>query len=433
MFNTLIIPGSQSSDGATYFAKNSNRETGECQLVVVLPAVKSDPATRLRCTHIKIPQESNRHGIILSKPWWTWGGEMGVNDKGVVIGTAQMRTKDVEHGEGLLALDFVRLGLERGDSAEDALDVLVSMLHLHGQAGSNSRVDDNRRYNSAFLIADHAHAWLLETAGRHWVARKVDSRMVLSQLPTIGEDYTHSSYAVEQYSEVQGWHNSESKFNFRKVFGIRSRGVSAGYLRRVDEIVNAYLGGGNSQTAISLMEALRHRRKSDYRKISRLDVSRFNAGQLNRTQTNGSMVVRLSEQRIECFVTGTAAPEYSLFKPIYFDRALEPDPGNSGLAKHSEDSLWWRHQQFLHTLAGKGSPPSEYLHEREAMERDMVHDILENKGSKLTGIRKQIQENFRQWEKSWFKKADRSTGLLAGIRPTMRKWKRLSREFRIPT
>lgn len=358
---------------------------------------------------------------------------MGVNDKGVVIGTAQLRTKDIEQGEGLLALDLVRLGLERGNSAEDALDVLVSMLQLHGQAGSNSRLVENHRYNSSFIIADHAHAWLLETAGRHWVARKVDSRMALSQLPTIGEDYTHSSYAVEQYSEVQGWHNSENKFNFRRVFGMRSKGASAGYLRRVDEIVNAFLGGGNAQTAIRLMEALRHRRKSDYRKISRQDVSRFNAGQLSRTQTNGSMIVRLSAQRIACFVTGTAAPEYSLFKPISFDQALEPEPGSSDLSKHREDSGWWRHQQFLHTLAGEASLPSEYLRERGAMERDMVHDILENKGSKLIGIREQIQENFRQWENSWFEKTDRSTGLFAGIRPSMRKWNRLSREFRIPT
>lgn len=433
MFNTLIIPGSQSPDGATYFAKNSNRETGECQLVIVLPPVESDPATQLRCTHIKISQESNRHGIILCKPWWTWGGEMGVNDKGVVIGTFQMRTKDIEQGEGLLALDLVRLGLERGDSAEDALDVLVSMLHLHGQAGSNSRVVENCRYNSSFLIADHAHAWLLETAGRHWVAKKVDSRMALSQLPTIGEDYTHSSYAVEQYSEVQGWHNHENKFNFRKVFGQRSKGVSARYLRRVDEIVNAFLGGKNSQTAISLMEALRHRRSSDYRKISRQDVSRFNGGRLSRTQTNGSMVVRLSAQRIACFVTGTAAPEYSLFKPISFDQALEPDPGNADLAWHSEDSGWWRHQRFLHDITGEASLPSEYLRERGAMERDMVHDILENKGSKLTGIRKQIQENFHQWEQSWFEKTDRSTSLLAVLRPTIWKWNRLSREFHIPT
>ncbi|MEE8428978.1 MAG: C69 family dipeptidase [Gammaproteobacteria bacterium] len=432
MFNTLIIPGSQNSDRATYFAKNSNRETGECQMVVVLPPVENDPATRLRCTHTKIPQESNRHGIILCKPWWTWGGEMGVNDKGVVIGTAQMRTKDVEQGESLLALDLVRLGLERGNSAEDALDVLVSMLHLHGQAGSNSRVSENRRYNSAFLIADHAHAWLLETAGRHWVARKVDSRMALSRLPTIGTDYTHSSYAVEQYSEVKGWHNPENKFNFRKVFGKRSKGVTARYLRRVDEIVNTFLSGGNSQTTINLMEALRYRLKPDNRKISRQDVSRFNRGQLSRTQTNGSMVVRLTAHRIACFVTGTAAPEYSLFKPIYFDQALEPDPGDADLSKYSEDSRWWKHQQFLYALATEASLPSAYLRERGAMERDMVHDILENKGGKLTGIREQIQENFRLWERNWFEKTDRPRGLFAEISPSLRKWKRMSREFSVP-
>lgn len=51
--------------------------------------------------------------MILSKPAWMWGAEMGANDKNVVIGNEAVWTKNNE-GEGdarqkrLLGMDLVR-------------------------------------------------------------------------------------------------------------------------------------------------------------------------------------------------------------------------------------------------------------------------------------------------------------------------------------
>lgn len=54
------------------------------------------------------------HSVILSKPAWMWGAEMGANDKNVVIGNEAVWT-DNNEGDGdarqrrLLGMDLVRL------------------------------------------------------------------------------------------------------------------------------------------------------------------------------------------------------------------------------------------------------------------------------------------------------------------------------------
>lgn len=53
-----------------------------------------------------------KRAVILSKPAWMWGAEMGANDAGVVIGNEAVFTKletseDIE--EKLLGMDLVRL------------------------------------------------------------------------------------------------------------------------------------------------------------------------------------------------------------------------------------------------------------------------------------------------------------------------------------
>ena len=72
-----------------------------------------------------------------------------------------------------------RLGLERGTTAKEALDVICKLLEEHGQGGPCS--EDPRKkdwaYHNSFLIADRSEAWVLETAGSEWAAEQVTSRL----------------------------------------------------------------------------------------------------------------------------------------------------------------------------------------------------------------------------------------------------------------
>lgn len=66
-----------------------------------------------------------------------------------------------------------RLGLERGASARESLDVITSALEAHGQGGPCSNTKDGWCYHNSFIIADGQEAWVLETAGYFWAAEKI--------------------------------------------------------------------------------------------------------------------------------------------------------------------------------------------------------------------------------------------------------------------
>ena len=68
-----------------------------------------------------------------------------------------------------------RLGLERAKTAREALDVITGLLSTHGQGG-NTCEDHNFgqwTYHNSYIIVDPQEAWLLDTAGKLWAAKKV--------------------------------------------------------------------------------------------------------------------------------------------------------------------------------------------------------------------------------------------------------------------
>ena len=70
-----------------------------------------------------------------------------------------------------------RLGLERGDTAEEALNVICTLLEKYGQGGPCCENKPDACYYNSFIIADGKEAWVLETSGKHWAAEKVTGNM----------------------------------------------------------------------------------------------------------------------------------------------------------------------------------------------------------------------------------------------------------------
>ena len=70
-------------------------------------------------------------------------------------------------------LPCCRLGLERGGSAREALEVITALLEQHGQGGSCKEEPIPFVYHNTFLLADRHEAWVLETAGRYWAAQRI--------------------------------------------------------------------------------------------------------------------------------------------------------------------------------------------------------------------------------------------------------------------
>ncbi|MEE8495547.1 MAG: hypothetical protein V3S21_03640 [Xanthomonadales bacterium] len=172
--DTFVALADATLGGEVIFGKNSDRPCGEIQGVIGFPAQRYAAHDTVQCTYLQIPQVSQTFAVILSKPSWMWGAEMGANEHGVVIGNEAVWTTEAYGETGLLGMDLVRLGLERGATAYDALHLIVDLMAEYGQGG-NCAEHFALHYHNAYLIADKIEAWVLETAGAYWVAEKITS------------------------------------------------------------------------------------------------------------------------------------------------------------------------------------------------------------------------------------------------------------------
>jgi len=217
--DTLVALGSDTRSGRTLFAKNSDRLPEECQHLRVYPSRDWDQGATLRCQYLSLPQVRRTYRVLGSQPFWLWGFEHGVNERRVVIGNEALHTREELEATGLLGMDLVRLGLERGGTAAEAKRVITGLLERHGQAGNASH-REARRYNNSFIIADPVEAWVLETSGRHWVARRVRERAAISNCATIEDDWDEASAGIEAYARARGWWSESAgrRLNFRQAF-----------------------------------------------------------------------------------------------------------------------------------------------------------------------------------------------------------------------
>jgi hypothetical protein len=63
----------------------------------------------LQCTYISIDQVPRTHAIVISRPAWLWGAEMGANEHGVCIANEAINAREpAAETEALLGMDLVR-------------------------------------------------------------------------------------------------------------------------------------------------------------------------------------------------------------------------------------------------------------------------------------------------------------------------------------
>src|SRR5579875_2396145 len=152
--DTSVALGTATLDGSVIFAKNSDRHPNECQPLCHLPRAQHVDGSVARCQYISIPQVTETWEMIGSRPYWLWGFEIGVNEWGVAIGNEAVLTREpYEEPAALIGMDLVRLGLERGQTAQEAVAVIGRLVERYGQGG-NCRVGDFGTYHNSFIVAD---------------------------------------------------------------------------------------------------------------------------------------------------------------------------------------------------------------------------------------------------------------------------------------
>lgn len=193
MCDTFVALPSITAAGSVVFGKNSDREPNEAQALEYYPARCHTVPAKVQCTYLAVPQAKETYAILIGRPFWMWGAEMGANEKGVVIGNEAVWTRmPLTKTSGLTGMDLLRLALERSATATNALETLVDLLAEFGQGGICGYEDKRMAYHNSFLIADPREAWVLETAADLWAAVKIKDYYSISNGLSIGEAFDES-------------------------------------------------------------------------------------------------------------------------------------------------------------------------------------------------------------------------------------------------
>ena len=350
MCDTLVATGAVTADGVTIFGKNSDREPNEAHEIVVVPAADHPEGSQVRCTYIDVPQVAHTHGVLLAKPFWIWGAEIGANEHGVAIGNEAVFTK-VPYGkeDGLIGMDFLRLALERAATAEAAVGVITVLLGEYGQSG-NCGFRHKLYYHNSFLIADSHDAWVLETAGPHWAARRVEGVYTISNRLTITDAWDQASPDLVPYAVDHRWCKGPEDFSFARCYSDFLYSTFSDATNRRKRTMALLEEARGRITPSAVMTALRDHGDRPPRELVGTSVCAHAAfGPARGAQSTGSMVSHLAPGQPTHFLTGSSAPCTSLFKPVWLDVPL-PSTGPQPTGAYDATTLYWQHE-VLHRHA----------------------------------------------------------------------------------
>ncbi|MHA2392680.1 MAG: C69 family dipeptidase [Promethearchaeota archaeon] len=348
MCDTYVCLGTYSKDGSVIFGKNSDRLANEAQLITHNPRTRYSKGEQVKCTHMSIPQVIETAEILMSQPYWMFGCEMGCNEYNVAIGNEFIPTREPVKKTGLLGMDLLRLGLERGKTAKESLEIIIKLLEKYGQGGLHDL--KGRSYNSSFIIADPNEAYVLEAAGDWWIVEIVnDYRSISNRISIRGKGDIRREGIIDHAIE-KGYCKDEDEFDFKMTFSrvplpdiwpLESRDGCSSYQLSTNK--------GNI-TPSSIMGFLREH-----------DVGICMHGRSDRSV--GSQVSHLRKDGFSVhWFTGSTMPCLSLFKPYSFPyqgkNSFEPGP----YTEINPDWYWIRHNKYVKTFVKK---PREIIPERD--------------------------------------------------------------------
>jgi dipeptidase len=370
----VVLPG-----GGALFSKNSDRGPNEVQILEYRPARDHRPG-RVRATYIEVDQGPHSYAVLLSRPLWLWGAEIGVNECGVAIGNEAVFTKGRYARTGLTGMDLLRLALERAGSAKEALETIIALLERYGQGG-NCGYDHDFYYDNSFLIADPVSLYVLETAGRAWAYRRMERASISNRLTLEKDADAWSESAASSFAAA----HSDRLYSYFSGARIR-RGFTSACAAGAGDIA-------------ALVAGLRVHENEDA-PLTRPGVRSpcMHAGGLVGDHTTASLAAELRPGEAPLvWATGTSLPCISLFKPWRF--GAPPCPPVYAAGDGEAERYWRRREAFRRAAIGR-TLPGEFYAERDALERDWLA-ASRQAGDSLSRRAAAEEEGFyAKWEKT---------------------------------
>ncbi|MGW7295412.1 C69 family dipeptidase [Streptomyces xiamenensis] len=379
--DTVVALPDATGRSTVLFGKNSDRPAGETQPLRREPARPAGPPLRLAYVTV---DDAPAYAHIGSAPFWCWGYEMGVNEHRVAIGNeavfslpwaqAVAREKAGESQEpGIVGMELLRLGLERGSTAREALDVMIGLLERYGQWGSAKVGTPHAEgaYDNAFVIADPHEAWVLETIGREWAARRLTSGVAsLSNELSIRADADLTSAGLRAAATAAGW-PADRPLDVADAFTDPGTPLQVSHIRRRRSHQLLSADAATSAVDIDTMKrVLRDHLEDTFLGGPSFDAARpdFHTVCMHEHpsgftwgNTAASLIVELSTDGPTTLWWCPVTPCTGVYLPVPLEgidlpealaRPLPPasfDPRDHQQPAHDPTSVWWQWQHLLDT------------------------------------------------------------------------------------
>lgn len=352
--DTWVALSNSTKDGSVIMGKNSDRPSPEAQPLKYYPRMKHGTGEKVKCTYIEVLQVQETYAHIGSTNWWQFGYEHGMNEWGVAIGNEAVWSKEPLQETGLTGMDLIRLALERGKTAYEAMHIITDLLEKYGQGGGceyPGQWDEKDTYHNSYIIADPNEAWVLETAGQYWVAKKVEDVWAISNVYSIETDFDEAHSELIKHAIDMGWCKSKEDFSFALCYTDPSRDYSGSQNRANSNLRNLREHKGEITVEFMMNEINRNHLEGT------INAPRWSPAETWFAQpclhekppfayhTAASMVVHLRREMPsmlrQVYWASFSNPCVNVFRPFYFAGQTVPDQFGVGTNKYSEDSPWW--------------------------------------------------------------------------------------------
>lgn len=433
MCDTCVVLPSGSLNHKMWFAKNSDRHPNEPNLLIYKEEEFHDlnASPNVDLTYISIPQVEQTNAFFMVKPSWTWGCEIGLNSHSLCIGNEAVFTKGSYGKTGIIGMDICRLVLERCTTALEAMQLIASLVEMYEQGG-NCGFGEDFYYDNSYIVADNSEAYVIETAGNLWIAKRTDEVHAISNYLSIDKDWDYGSPSLDS---LNGTLDFSKKYSDK----IRTR-FAGGNLRRYgiySVLLDARDGKAKpSVSSIILGKGYESREKAEgisYQTFKQALRSHMHNGGYTESpcmhyggafgsHTTGSMIACVEDNFLA--VTGGSTPCRSIYMPYMLDGRL-PYDGDENKA----EVYWLKRELIQRNLLAGIIKLDEYVSSLEEIEKqlDSGFDILTKAEKDL--YNKRVYDTENKFVEGYFSRCSRNPKELTPKKGSFlykRRWKNMN-------